>query len=96
VATIFPSNVRYPIAFDRSTSIVEPIRWYFNRAGHSNASYVQASCSHIDTKKQVVYGVDAHGDNIDIDYDHLVVAIGAEPATFGIPGKSLLRCDDML
>ena len=50
---------------------------------------MQASCSRIDSQKQIIYGVDAHGDNIDIDYDHLVVAIGAEPATFGIPGKLL-------
>lgn len=70
----------------RNTSIIEPIRWYFNRAGHSNASFVQASCSDIDAKKQIVYGVDVRGDEIEIDYDYLVVAVGAEPATFNIPG----------
>jgi NADH dehydrogenase FAD-containing subunit len=33
-----------------------------------------------------VYGVDVRGDEIEIDYDYLVVAVGAEPATFNIPG----------
>jgi NADH:ubiquinone reductase (non-electrogenic) len=70
----------------RNTSIIEPIRWYFNRAGHSNASFVQATCCNIDAKKQIVYGVDVRGDEIEIDYDYLVVAVGAEPATFSIPG----------
>ena len=70
----------------RNTSIIEPIRWYFNRAGHSNASFVQATCSNVDATKQTVYGVDVRGDEIEIDYDYLVVAVGAEPATFNIPG----------
>lgn len=33
-----------------------------------------------------MYGVDVRGDEIEIDYDYLVVAVGAEPATFNIPG----------
>lgn len=67
---------------------MEPIRWYFNRAGHSNASFVQASCTGISTDKQVVYGLDISGKEVEIDYDYLVVAVGAEPATFNIPGES--------
>jgi NADH dehydrogenase FAD-containing subunit len=65
---------------------MEPIRWYFDRSGHSEATFVQASCNNIDVTKKIVYGVDIRGKEIEIDYDYLVVAVGAEPATFGIPG----------
>lgn len=67
---------------------MEPIRWYFNRAGHSNASFVQASCNKINVEKKVVYGIDVRGKEVEIDYDYLVVAVGAEPATFNIPGEN--------
>jgi NADH:ubiquinone reductase (non-electrogenic) len=75
--------------YGRNTSIMEPIRWYFNRSGHSNASFVQASCSKINVEKKVVYGVDVRGAEVEIDYDFLIVAVGAEPATFNIPGDNL-------
>ena len=29
-----------------------------------------------------------NGKKVEIDYDYLVVAVGAEPATFGIPGTT--------
>ena len=65
---------------------MEPIRWYFDRSGHSEATFIQASCDNVNIEKQIVYGVDVRGEKIEIDYDYLVVAVGAEPATFGIPG----------
>jgi NADH dehydrogenase FAD-containing subunit len=65
---------------------MEPIRWYFNRAGHSNATFMQASCDRINVEEKIVYGVDIRGDEVGIDYDYLVVAVGAETATFNIQG----------
>jgi NADH dehydrogenase FAD-containing subunit len=65
---------------------MEPVRWYFDRSGHSQASFVQASCSNVNIEKQKVYGVDIGGNTVEIEYDYLIVAVGAEPATFGIPG----------
>jgi NADH dehydrogenase FAD-containing subunit len=65
---------------------MEPIRWYFNRAGHSNATFMQASCDRINVEEKVIYGVDVRGDEVGIDYDYLVVAVGAETATFNIQG----------
>jgi NADH dehydrogenase FAD-containing subunit len=50
---------------------------------------LQASCNTINVEKQKIFGVDIRGESIEIDYDYLVVAVGAEPATFGIPGTSL-------
>jgi NADH dehydrogenase FAD-containing subunit len=65
---------------------MEPIRWYFNRAGHSNATFMQASCDRINVEEKIIYGVDVRGDEVGIDYDYLVVAVGAETATFNIQG----------
>lgn len=72
-----------------NTSIMEPIRWYFNRCGHQNATFIQASCNEIDIKKQTLYAVDIRGEKVEVEYDYLVVAVGAEPATFGIPGRQI-------
>jgi NADH dehydrogenase FAD-containing subunit len=68
---------------------MEPIRWYFNRAGHSNATFMQASCDRINVEEKIVYGIDVRGDEVGIDYDYLVVAVGAETATFNIKGDNL-------
>jgi NADH:ubiquinone reductase (non-electrogenic) len=65
---------------------MEPIRWYINRAGHTNGTFIQASCNAIDIETQKLFAVDIRGKAIEIDYDYLLVAVGAEPATFGIPG----------
>ena len=67
-------------------SIVEPIRWYFNRSGHSGASFVQATCDKVDLKKKLVTCTDIRGKSVTVPYDYLVVSVGAEPATFGIHG----------
>ena len=85
IAANFPSAIN---SYHRSTSIMEPIRWYFNRSGHSAATFIQASCSSVDIKRQVVHGLDMGGEKVEIDYDYLVVAVGAEPATFGISGTA--------
>lgn len=76
-------------------SIVEPIRWYCERAGHGGAAYVQAEVADIDpAAKRVTCAITsaaaaagpAAADTLALEYDYLVVAVGAEPATFGIPG----------
>lgn len=77
-----------------ASSIVEPIRWYTTRAGHAGANFVQAEVASVDPgAKRVslelataVSGPRAEPAALSLDYDYLVVAVGAEPATFGIPG----------
>jgi NADH dehydrogenase FAD-containing subunit len=55
----------------KSNSIIEPIRWYINRSGHTNASFVQASCENVNIEKKIVYATDIRGDKVEVDYDHL-------------------------
>jgi len=79
-----------------SSSITEPIRWYCDRAGHEGATYIQAECSSVDLKKKTIKcrtspnatssGRPSSANDLTISYDHLVISVGAEPATFGIPG----------
>ena len=68
------------------TSIMEPIRWYCD--SDSGAKFVQAECTSVDLTKKSIQckGVNSHVGTFPIKYDHLVVACGAEPATFNIPG----------
>jgi len=82
------------------SSIIEPIRWYCERAGHEGATFLQAECKTVDLKnKRIVYQTVAPNilendqkmnstkpKELTLDYDHLVIAVGAEPATFGIAG----------
>lgn len=85
------------------SSIIEPIRWYCERAGHEGATFLQADCKAIDLKnKRITYETVAPNilendqkktnsssklkKDLTLDYDHLVISVGAEPATFGIPG----------
>ena len=82
------------------SSIIEPIRWYCERAGHEGATFLQAECKAVDIKnKRIVYQTVAPNilendqkknstkpKDMTLDYDHLVIAVGAEPATFGIAG----------
>jgi len=73
-------------------SIVEPIRWYCQRAGHGGARYIQGEVAAIDpAAKQLRCAIPtaphaAAAAPLALDYDYLVVAVGAEPNTFGIPG----------
>lgn len=80
------------------TSITEPIRWYCERSGHKGATFIQAECTSVDLKKKMVLcrtkptnSTNNGGNGKDVpdlalSYDHLVISVGAEPATFGIPG----------
>lgn len=72
-------------------SIVEPIRSLCARSDAAEVRYVQAECMKIDHKNNRVTcrdssSIQGNVDQFDIEYDHLVVAVGARPNTFGIPG----------
>jgi len=63
-------------------SIIEPVREQV-----PEGQYVRASCKRVDLEKKTVVCSDADIDtDIEIPYDHLVIAVGAQPNTFGIPG----------
>jgi NADH:ubiquinone reductase (non-electrogenic) len=77
-------------------SIMEPIR---NILRHKKAKvrFYEAECTKIDYEKRVVYAKDdseIKGDTMDaeIPFDMLVVGVGAENATFGIPGVKEHSC----
>lgn len=72
-------------------SIVEPIRQFCKRSRAEEASFIEASCTDIDVANNTVYCEDKSGikgevSKFALKYDYLVVAVGAESATFGIPG----------
>lgn len=72
-------------------SIVEPIRHYCTRSDAAEADFIEAECTRIDPKTNKVYCSDTSGvtgevKDFELEYDHLIVAVGAESATFGIPG----------
>jgi NADH:ubiquinone reductase (non-electrogenic) len=75
---------------------MEPIR---NVLRHKRATvkYFEAECTKIDYEKKVIYCKDdseIKGDTMDaeIPFDMLVVGVGAENATFGIPGVKEHSC----
>jgi NADH:ubiquinone reductase (non-electrogenic) len=87
-------------------SVVEPIRALCARSGAASARYLQATCESIDVDRSTVSCRDTSGcrgdvETFTLEYDHLVVAVGARPNTFGIPGvkenalflKEVEHCD---
>eukprot|EP00928_Gymnodinium_smaydae_P008603 TRINITY_DN1312_c0_g1_i3.p1 TRINITY_DN1312_c0_g1~~TRINITY_DN1312_c0_g1_i3.p1 ORF type:complete len:528 (-),score=126.89 TRINITY_DN1312_c0_g1_i3:480-2000(-) len=58
-------------------AIIEPLR-----DNAPDCDYLRISCKQVDFDKRKVH---CEGD-VTLDYDHLVVAVGAQPNTFGIPG----------
>lgn len=71
-----------------SNSIIEPIRKLFSR---QKITFYEAECEDVDFEKQVVYCKDTSAykgpaDSFALHYDKLVVAVGAEPNTFGVKG----------
>lgn len=64
-------------------SIVEPIR-DVNRS----VQYLNVNCQDVDlaSKKVLCKGANNPDSEVSLDYDHLVVAVGAQPNTFGIKG----------
>jgi NADH:ubiquinone reductase (non-electrogenic) len=69
-----------------ATSIMEPMRWYCARAGHGNASFIQAECTAIDPVEKHVTLASSGSPASRLEYDHLVIAVGAVPNTFNIAG----------
>ncbi|ORZ02538.1 FAD/NAD-P-binding domain-containing protein [Syncephalastrum racemosum] len=65
--------------------IIEPVRGY-----STELEYHQAWCDKIDIKKQKIYCssnlVDNKGKPFELDYDKLVIAVGAYSNTFNTPG----------
>src|SRR5271155_5054530 len=77
-------------------SIMEPIR---NILRHKKATvkYYEAEATKIDFEKKIVYAKDdseVKGDTMEteVPFDMLVVGVGAENATFGIPGVREHSC----
>merc|ERR1712176_934007 len=50
-----------------------------------HATYLQAECEGINADAKMLKCINA-GTPLDVPYDKLVVAVGAQPNTFGIPG----------
>ncbi|WPG99449.1 Hypothetical protein R9X50_00226300 [Acrodontium crateriforme] len=71
-------------------SIMEPIR-NFLRHKKAAVKFYEADCTKIDHEKKVVYinddsEIKGLSSTTEVPYDMLVVGVGAENATFGIPG----------
>jgi NADH:ubiquinone reductase (non-electrogenic) len=77
-------------------SIMEPIRSIL-RHKKTSVKYYEAEASKIDPVRKVV-SIDDNSDikgntaNTEVSYDKLVIAVGAENATFGIPGVREHSC----
>ncbi|KAL7311986.1 hypothetical protein PS15m_007797 [Mucor circinelloides] len=73
--------------------ITEPVRTY-----SKETNFYQAFCDKIDVEKQVIHctsNIDADPDKKEeftLDYDKLVIAVGAYTKTFGIPGVKEYAC----
>jgi len=67
------------------SNIAEPVRHAVFRDGVEKGRYIQASCQDVDFKNKKVRCA-VEGTHVDVPYDKLVVAVGAQPATFGIKG----------
>ena len=70
-------------------SACEPLRALVESAAQkaTSATFVRADARDIDVKnKKVRATTDADGLELELSYDKLVVAVGAQPNTFGIPG----------
>ncbi|KAK8456058.1 hypothetical protein SEVIR_4G269800v4 [Setaria viridis] len=72
-------------------SIIEPIRRMFEKKS-KDVTFYEAECFKIDASKKTVHCRSAVGTNLDgngdfmLDYDYLVVALGATVNTFNTPG----------
>jgi len=78
-------------------SIIEPIRSLLSRCNAADAQYLQAECTAVDSAASKITCVDSsvvQGDvkEFEVPYDHLVIACGAEAATYGTPGVHENAC----
>eukprot|EP01132_Coremiostelium_polycephalum_P000989 gene989-1255_t len=78
-------------------SIMEPIRKYCRRSDAMDANFIEAECIGIDpkTKKIKCYdnsSVKGEVSEFELSYDHLIVGVGSDNQTFGIPGVRENAC----
>lgn len=72
-----------------TTSIIEPIRKYCQRTNSENINFFEASCTNIDPKSNTIECRTNKGGvtkEFKLDYDYLIIAVGAINNTFGIKG----------
>ncbi len=72
-------------------SACEPLRALVESAATkaSSATFVRADARSVDHESQTVIATtDSEGTELHLSYDKLVIAVGAQPNTFGIPGVS--------
>eukprot|EP00922_Rhytidocystis_sp_ex-Travisia-forbesii_P060976 GHVS01090451.1.p1 GENE.GHVS01090451.1~~GHVS01090451.1.p1 ORF type:complete len:607 (+),score=58.88 GHVS01090451.1:240-2060(+) len=67
-------------------SCIEPIRTFTRRKGKVLMDFFEASCQDIDVVNKQIECSSKHGARFKLNYDYLVVAVGAESNTFGIKG----------
>jgi len=78
---LLPSTTTGTLEF---RSIIEPIR---ESALLSHGSFYQATCTNIDHEKNVIKCRDYYKDEeFEVNYDKLVIAVGAQNNTYNIPG----------
>jgi len=67
-------------------NICESVRNSVVRAGPEGGRYIKASCTGVDLKEKKVKCTVEGSEGLEVPYDKLVIAVGADPATFGIKG----------
>lgn len=73
----------------KAASVLEAVR---QTSPMPHARYLQAECTGVDPDSKLLHcdhGVNyetTYETRLDVPYDHLVIAVGAQPNTFGIPG----------
>lgn len=68
-------------------AIIEPIRDQV-----SGVDFLRVPCTDVDLEQRKVTIGGGAEPTVTLDYDHLVVAVGAQPNTFGIPGVAEHAC----
>ena len=74
-------------------SIMQPIR-YLTRHHTRQVSFIEGECTDIDLEHKILHVNDNTNLNAKttVKYDKLIIACGAENATFGIPGVKEYAC----
>ncbi|MGB3634433.1 MAG: NAD(P)/FAD-dependent oxidoreductase [Rubrobacteraceae bacterium] len=67
----------------QTQNVAQPLRRSLIEAG---ASFRRATVEEIDFEKQMVTAEGEEDEKIEVPFDHLIMALGGEPAFFGIPG----------
>eukprot|EP00747_Dinoflagellata_sp_TGD_P206542 gnl/TRDRNA2_/TRDRNA2_80238_c0_seq2.p1 gnl/TRDRNA2_/TRDRNA2_80238_c0~~gnl/TRDRNA2_/TRDRNA2_80238_c0_seq2.p1 ORF type:complete len:592 (+),score=86.09 gnl/TRDRNA2_/TRDRNA2_80238_c0_seq2:51-1778(+) len=66
----------------KAFSVLEPVR---QTAPLTKGTFIKAQCTGLDPANKIVK-CEGSGQPLDIPYDHLLISVGAQPNTFGIPG----------